>query len=138
MSKRTEERGEARRSPPRVLVVEDEFVVAMTLRVQLEALGCEVVGIGRDADSAVAMARDLRPDLVLMDIGLPGRDGIEATREILAEVPARVIVVTAYEDQRVRQALAAGARLVLTKPILEEQLAQAIEAVQDEDPGEPC
>jgi len=113
----------------RVLVVEDEFVVSMTLRVQLEALGCEVVGAARTADQGVELAYELAPDLVLMDIGLPGRNGVEATREIMEHSPTNVIVVTAYGDDRVRQALEAGARMVLTKPFLEEQLAQAIAEV---------
>jgi DNA-binding NarL/FixJ family response regulator len=119
----------------RVLVVEDEFVVSLTLKVQLEALGCEVVGSARDADSAVEMARELQPDVVLMDIGLPGRNGVEATREIMAEAPTKVIVVTAYGDERVREALKVGARLVLTKPIVEEQLAQAIAKVTGGERG---
>ncbi len=116
----------------RVLVVEDEFVVSMTLRVQLEALGCEVVETARTADQGVELALELRPDLVLMDIGLPGRNGVEATREIMENSPTNVIVVTAYGDDRVQQALEAGARMVLTKPILEEQLAQAISEVMAE------
>lgn len=117
---------------PRVLVVEDEFVVSMTLRVQLEALGCEVVETARTADQGVDLALELRPDLVLMDIGLPGRNGVEATREIMEHSPTNVIVVTAYGDDRVQQAIEAGARMVLTKPILEEQLAQAIAEVMAE------
>ncbi len=113
----------------RVLVVEDEFVVSMTLRVQLEALGCEVVGSARTADQGIELAMELTPDLILMDIGLPGRNGVEATQEIMDNSPTNVIVVTAYGDDRVQQALDAGARMVLTKPILEEQLAQAITTV---------
>ena len=117
------------RRKPRVLVVEDEFVVSLTLRVQLEAVGCEVVGTAREADTAVELAAELRPDIILMDIGLPGKDGVEATREIMERAPAPIIVVTAYGDERVQRALAAGARVALTKPILEEQLAQALAEV---------
>jgi DNA-binding NarL/FixJ family response regulator len=132
-------------APLRVLLVEDEVVVAMTLRVQLEALGCQVVGTARDANSGVDMAEALRPDLVLMDIGLRGKSGVEATQEIMGIAPTKVIVVTAYGDHRVQQALEAGAQLVLMKPVLEEQLAQAITAVtgrevgraSKEDGGEP-
>lgn len=115
---------------PRVLVVEDEFVILLSLRVQLEAIGCEVVGTARDADTAVDLARTLRPDIVLMDVGLPGKDGSEATRAIMLEAPAPVVLVTAYEDERVERALAAGARLALTKPISQDQLAKAIAEVQ--------
>jgi len=112
-----------------VLVVEDEYVVSMTFKVQLEALGCEVVGSARDADSGVEMAERLQPDLVLMDIGLRGRNGLDASREIMARCPTDIIVVTAYGNDHAEDALNAGARLVLTKPILEEQLARAIAAI---------
>jgi len=122
----------AGRPKPRVLVVEDEFVVSLTLRVQLEAVGCEVVGTAREADTAVELAAELRPDIILMDIGLPGKDGVEATREIMERAPAPIIVVTAYGDERVQRALAAGARVALTKPILEEQLAQALAEVESD------
>lgn len=113
----------------RVLLVEDEFVVSMTLELQLEARGYEVVGTARTADAGVDLACELRPDVVLMDIGLPDRNGVEATKQIMELAPTNIIIVTAYGDDRVQQALDSGARLVLTKPILEEQLAQAIEAV---------
>ena len=113
----------------RVLVVEDEFIVSLSLQAQLKAAGCEVVGVAGDASEAVEMARSCRPDVVLMDIGLPGRDGVAATEEIMAEAPTRVIMVTAYGDERVDRALKAGARKVLTKPILGGQLTRAIAEV---------
>jgi len=121
---------------PRVLVVEDEFVILLSLGVQLKAIGCQVVGTAREAESALELARSLRPDIVLMDLGLPGKDGAEVTRAIMAEAPTRIIVVTAYGDERVDRALAAGARLVLTKPIVQEQLARAIARVMAEDAAE--
>jgi CheY-like chemotaxis protein len=113
----------------RVLVVEDEFIVSLALRVQLESMGCEVVGTARDAPNALQQVEELRPDVVLMDIGLSGGDGVAATRAIMEQVPTRVIVVTAYGDDRVQAALEAGARLALTKPIVDEQLAEAISQV---------
>lgn len=116
---------------PRVLVVEDEWVVALAFQSHLEQIGCEVLGVARDADTAVDMARTLHPDVVLMDIGLAGSDGVEAIRGIMEEAPTRVIVVTAYGGERVEKALAAGARLALTKPIAQEQLARAIAAVME-------
>jgi len=127
---------EHQKKPLRVLIIEDEFVVSMTFKLQLEALGCHVVGTARTANTGIELAHELKPEVVLMDIGLPDRDGVEATREIMEHTPTKVIVVTAYGDHRVQQALDAGARLVLMKPILEEQLAQAIDAVTGGKPAD--
>jgi response regulator NasT len=127
---------EVRAHPPlRVLLVEDEFVVSMSLRAQLEAVGCEVVAAARDANSAVAMAGSLRPDLIVMDIGLRGRSGVQATQEIMETAPTKIIVVTAYADDRIQQALEAGAARALLKPVLEEQLAKAIAEVTGREVG---
>jgi len=118
----------------RVLLVEDEFVVAMTLRVQLESLGCEVVGTAREVDEAIALAEELRPELILLDLGLPGRSGLEAIEEIMAHAPTNIVVATAYGEERAQEALAAGARAVLTKPIPEEQLANMLKDITTEGP----
>lgn len=126
---------EGRAKPVRVLLVEDEFVVSMTLKLQLESNGYDVVGTARTAQAGIELACELRPDVVLMDIGLPDTDGVEATKAIMQSAPTNVIVVTAYGDHRVQDALDAGARLVLAKPILEEQLEQAIARVAGEGPG---
>jgi response regulator NasT len=122
----------------RVLVVEDEFAVSLSLQLQVEAAGCEVVGTARDPETAVDQAQALRPDVVLMDIGLPGGGGVEATRQIMLQAPARVILVTAYSDERVQQAMDAGARAVLTKPVRKEELARVIAEVLAEGSGGPC
>jgi CheY-like chemotaxis protein len=121
--------GTGRLCRTRVLVVEDEFIVSLALRVQLESMGYQVVGLARDATTALRQVEELRPDVVLMDIGLSGGDGVAATRAIMEQAPTRVIVVTAYGDDRVQAALEAGARLALTKPIVDEQLAEAISEV---------
>lgn len=118
-----------------VLVVEDEFIVSLALRVQLESMGCRVVGTARDATSALRQVEELRPDVVLMDIGLSGGDGVAATKAIMEHAPTRIIMVTAYGDDRVEAALEAGARLALTKPIVDEQLLEAITEVTADAPG---
>lgn len=110
----------------RAVVVEDEFVVFLSLRDQLESLGCEVVGSAQDASSAVDLVHSLRPDFVLMDLGLGGSDALAATRAITSETAARVIVVTAYGESYTRAARKAGASRLLTKPIQEAELAEAI------------
>jgi CheY-like chemotaxis protein len=127
--------GPGRLCRTRVLVVEDEFIVSLALRVQLESMGYQVVGLARDATTALRQVEELRPDVVLMDIGLSGGDGVAATRAIMEQAPTRVIVVTAYGDDRVQAALEAGARLALTKPIVDEQLAEAISEVTADDEG---
>ena len=114
----------------RALVVEDEFVISLAIETQLKALGCDVVGTAREADTAIALGRKLRPDVVFMDIGLAGSSGIDATRELMREAPTCVIVVTAYADHRVQEALAAGASQVLTKPIGQDQLSAALARIR--------
>ncbi|UCH33381.1 MAG: response regulator [Armatimonadota bacterium] len=111
-----------------ILVAEDEFLITLTLKTQLEAMGHRVVGMPRDGEEAVALAKELRPDVVLMDIGMPGVDGIAATARIMSEAPVPVIMLTAYNDRRrVQEAIRAGAVAYLLKPVNETQLRQAIE-----------
>jgi CheY-like chemotaxis protein len=139
MGPREHEGGKTTEATPRidVLLVEDEFVVAMTLRVQLESLGCEVVGTARETDEAVSLAERLRPKLIFMDIGLPGRSGLEAIKEIMTQAPTNIVVVTAYGEERGQEALAAGARAVLTKPIPEEQLAKVLREITEQESSPP-
>jgi len=109
-------------------VVEDEFVIAMAFSQQLEHLGYEVVGTARNGAEGVAEAIRLRPDVVLMDIGLPGMDGIEACRKIMAVCPLPIVMLTAYDDEeRLSEAQEAGAMAYLLKPATEAQLRDVIE-----------
>jgi len=111
-----------------ILVAEDEFLITLTLKAQLEAMGHRVVGMPRDGQAAVDMARDMKPDIVLMDIGMPGVDGIAATAQIMEDTPTPVIMLTAYNDrQRVQEAIRAGAVAYLLKPVNETQLKRAID-----------
>ncbi len=114
----------------RVLLVEDESVVSLAFSEQLKRLGCEVVGTARDGKSAVVQAGNLLPDVVLMDIGLPGMDGIEACRQIMATRSVPIIMLSAYsDDKRLDDAKHAGAAGYLVKPTTETQLRQAIEKI---------
>ena len=111
-----------------ILVAEDEFLITLALKAQLEAMGHCVVATPRDGETAVALAKELRPDIVLMDIGMPLVDGIAATAKIMAETPVPVIMLTAYNDrQRVQEAIRAGAAAYLLKPVNEAQLKRTIE-----------
>jgi len=122
-------------SPPtaiRVLVADDQRVVREGLVLLLELLaGIEVVGAASDGEQAVALATELRPQAVLMDLRMPRMDGVAATRRLRERDPEiRVIALTTYDDeQSVVQALRAGARGYLTKDAGAEEIRQALEAV---------
>jgi DNA-binding NarL/FixJ family response regulator len=115
----------------RLLIVDDHEVVRQGLE-QLFATvpGIEVVGSAVDGGQAVALADQLVPDVVLMDIGMPRVDGIEATRQITAAHPAsRVVILTAYGDQtRIRDAQRAGAAGYVLKHSPAEDVVRAVQA----------
>lgn len=116
----------------RIIVVDDHPVYRDGLLAALEAIGSvDVVGIAGDGDEAVRLAIELEPDLVLMDLAMPGCNGIEATRRILAERPAiAVLVLTMLEGQdSVTAAVRAGARGYLVKGADRAEIASAINAV---------
>jgi DNA-binding NarL/FixJ family response regulator len=113
----------------RVLVVDDQVLVRSGFRMILDAqAGIEVVGEAGDGRQAVAAARRLTPDVVLMDIRMPGLDGIEATRQLAGST--RVIILTTYElDEYVFDALDAGASGFLLKHVPPEDLVLAVRVV---------
>lgn len=112
----------------RVLVVEDEGLVAAGLKGQLEDIGHQVMGLAKDAEEAVRLASKLQPDLIMMDIRIPGADGIEAARAILAQEAVPIVFLTAYPDEDfVRRAGDAGAMAYLLKPVNESTLRSTIE-----------
>jgi CheY-like chemotaxis protein len=118
-------------TPLRVLVVEDEFFIALHTEGMLQAMGHSVVGIAVSADEAVEMAEQHRPDVVLMDIRLIGvRDGIDAAADIKARVGTPLLFVTAHTDLATRQKAAATRPLgFLEKPLTQERLRAGLEAV---------
>jgi DNA-binding NarL/FixJ family response regulator len=118
----------------RVLVAEDQKVVRDGLVVLLGMLpGIEVVGSAVDGDDAVRQALALAPDVVLMDLHMPGCDGVEATRRLtLARPGLHVVVLTSYsDDESVLAALRAGARGFLTKDAGATDILQAMSAVSE-------
>ncbi|MGD3112502.1 response regulator [Streptomyces sp. YGL11-2] len=122
----------------RVLIVDDQAMVRDALRAVIgRRAGFSVVGDAADGAQAVALARSLRPDVVVMDVRMPGMTGVEATRRILAdwphpEPPPRVLVLTTFDlDEYVHAALRAGACGFLLKNSPPDQLAHAIRVVAD-------
>ncbi|HVV07785.1 response regulator transcription factor [Amycolatopsis sp.] len=116
----------------RVLLADDQRVVREGLAMLLGLLpGVEIAGAAADGDQAVALALELRPDVVLMDLRMPRCDGIEATRRLGARAPeVRVVALTTYADDRsVLDALRAGARGYLTKDAGAEDIRRALEQV---------
>lgn len=115
----------------RVLVADDHGAIRAGLRLMLDgADGITVVGEAADGATAVTNARALRPDVVLMDIRMPGMDGIEATRAIVAEGLADVLALTTFDlDDYVRGVLAAGAVGFLLKTVGAAELVDAVRRV---------
>ena len=116
----------------RVLVADDQTLVRAGFRAILEVQDdLEVVGEAEDGDEAVALARELRPDVVLMDIRMPGVDGIEATRRLLRDGDApRILMLTTFDlDEYVYEAMKAGASGFLLKDAPRDQLVGAVRTV---------
>jgi len=111
-----------------VLVAEDETIIRLDLRAQLEDADYVVCGEATNGHEAVALARSLQPDLAVLDVKMPGLDGIEAAKMILAERPIPILMLTAYSDEQlVRRAVKAGVYAYLVKPFRATDLMPAIE-----------
>ncbi|MBA3287527.1 MAG: response regulator [Acidimicrobiia bacterium] len=112
----------------RVVIAEDEAIIRMDLRETLEEEGYEVVGETGRGDEAVELVRGLLPDLAILDIKMPGMDGLEAARTINAEKLCGVLVLTAFSQREVvEDARDAGALAYLVKPFQKSDLVPAIE-----------
>ena len=115
----------------RILVAEDETIIRLDLRALLEQAGFDVCGEARDGVEAVELARELEPDLAVMDVKMPRLDGIEAARRILEERPIPIVMVTAYDqDEIVSRAVEAGVFGYLVKPFREQDLLPAIQTAR--------
>ena len=122
----------------RVIIADDESLIRMDLREMLTNLGYLVVGEVGDGRSAVNLARELRPDIVVMDIKMPDMDGIEAAKILTEEQIAPVILLTAFSQQDlVERAKEAGVVGYLVKPFKEPDLTPAIEVALGAFQGVP-
>ncbi|KQS64900.1 ANTAR domain-containing response regulator [Modestobacter sp. Leaf380] len=117
--------------PTRVLIAEDEALIRLDLKEMLEEEGYLVVGEVGDGQAAVDQARELRPDLVVLDVQMPVLDGLSAAEQIAASRIAPVIVLTAFSQRElVERARDAGAMAYLVKPFSKADLVPAIEVAR--------
>lgn len=121
-----------------ILIVDDHTIVRDGLQALISAEATmEVVGVGADGVEAVEKARQLKPDVILLDLLMPRKDGVQATAEIRKENPAaRILILTSYaEDHQVFSAIKAGAMGYLMKDTSAEELIQAIRDVAENRPA---
>jgi two-component system, response regulator PdtaR len=112
----------------RVLIAEDEALIRLDLREMLEEEGCAIVGEAADGEQAVALATELRPDLVICDVKMPKMDGITAAAQITGSRIAPVVILTAFSQRDlVERARDAGAMAYLIKPFQKRDLLPAME-----------
>ncbi len=112
----------------RVVIAEDEAIIRLDLKETLEEEGYTVVGETGRGDEAVRLVRELEPDIAILDIKMPGLDGLAAAREIAGERRAAVLILTAFSQRDlIEQARDAGALAYLVKPFERTELVPAVE-----------
>jgi response regulator NasT len=115
-------------TPVRVVLAEDEAIIRLDVKEILEEEGYEVVGETGRGDQAIDLARELRPDLTILDIKMPGLDGLSAAKTIASERLSATLILTAFsQHDLVEQAREAGALAYLVKPFQKSDLIPAIE-----------
>ncbi len=112
----------------RVVIAEDEAIIRLDLRETLQEEGYEVVGETGRGDEAVELVKQLEPDLAILDVKMPGMDGLSAAREISGEKKSAVLILTAFSQRDlIEQARDAGALAYLVKPFQRSELIPAVE-----------
>lgn len=111
----------------RVMVVEDEPVVAVGIRSMIEDSGHQVVAMARSGEEALSLLVEARPDVAVVDVKLPGMDGIDTTRHLVRQADVGVVILTAYSDPEfIEGSTSAGAFTYLLKPVTKDALAANI------------
>jgi AmiR/NasT family two-component response regulator len=129
--------------PLRIVIADDEAVIRLGLQAMLQALGHQVVGMAADGELALTLITDHKPDLAILDIKMPGLDGLTVAERLAQESPLPVVILTAYSQQAlVERAVGASVTGYLVKPVREELLEptvelavarfQALEAIRNE------
>ncbi len=112
----------------RVVVADDEAVIRMGLKTMISSLGHQVIGTAANGDDALTRAKRLKPDLLLLDIKMPGQDGLAVAEILAAEMPMPILMLTAYTEKGlIERAANAAVMGYLVKPINEAKLGPAIE-----------
>lgn len=112
----------------KILIVEDEFIVAMEIEIELKSKGFDIVGIAHNSDKAIEFVKSKSPDLVLMDVNIKGsKDGIQTAKEIKEISEAKIIFVSAYSDDETKNRMSVlGSYHFLPKPYTHFELLSII------------
>lgn len=122
------ESSERQARPTRVVIAEDESIIRLDLKETLEAMGYEVLGDTGRGDEAVDLIRRLQPDVAILDIKMPGKDGLTVAREVVTEQLCAVLILSAFsQTELVTEAAEAGVLAYLVKPFQRAELLPAIE-----------
>jgi AmiR/NasT family two-component response regulator len=114
--------------PLRIVIADDEAVIRLGLKAMLEALGHQVVGMAADGEIALTLITEHKPDLAILDIKMPGLDGLTVAERLAQESPLPVVILTAYSQQAlVERAVGASVVGYLVKPVREELLGPTVE-----------
>ena len=112
----------------KVLIAEDESIIAAGLESQLKKIGHSVVGQAEDGKAVLPLVKRLKPDVVLMDINMPTLNGLQAARQISAQAPVAIVILTGYSEVKlINEASEIGVENYLIKPVDENDLKPALE-----------
>jgi len=123
--------GDGDEMKPRVLIVDDAKFMRMTLRDIFEEAGCEVVGEASNGEQAIQMYKEVRPDIVTMDIIMPGMNGVEVVRRIRAiNSRSKILMVSAMGQQElIAESMEAGACDFIVKPFMREEVLEKVQEI---------